>query len=560
MQHLGIQTRSSARRLFTGNWGHLARILACVAWSLFVNLVDEWLVRPLVQDLAVIGVLLVLLMAWLWVFAIPRPHRRWWVVFSLFSLCACQALASFASLPLGQRVLTAAISMAILAAAARWIGRVALSALLGSMLVLAAANAWLPENLWPLLTHFRVLAVGTFTVDNGNYPVLPLDVVRTQHGEVVLTVTRWPDTRFGSNTDDYLQAVKSGKLPADHLVYQYMQLAPENGRIGARPATAQELAEVQPTELSGALAPFDRSTWAVVGGRVLQYTVRTQSSAGAVDAALQPVQYAPELAELIVQAHQDEWKDWSQALRKAGVAPVAPWRIDNGVLSGKWRGRTVHVRVDAQFVIGSGSFTKPGAHELLLGGSNLLEVVSLAGNRPHVVASLHGSPANPIGEGMQVGPIGTADKDAVFVNASPAYILSFTGDGHARRIYTAPNDDLQFLASIRTAPGAAPEILADDRSAVRSSSTTYLTSYTYRDGQLYRNWRVFESGIENVRQVQFFPGQPPCLVAAVAGSGAYVVLARHFWPLQPALVVAWLLVLAGFMVAGWQQRRRLRWR
>ncbi|MCL6625831.1 hypothetical protein [Alicyclobacillus shizuokensis] len=559
MQHLGMQTRSVARRLFTHSQGHLTRILACLAWSLFVNLVDEWLVRPLVQDLAVIGVLVVLLMVWLWVFAIPRQRRRWWLVFSLFSLCACQALASFASLPLGRRLLTTAISMAILAAAARCIGRVALSLLLGSMVVLAAANAWLPENLWPLLTHFRVLAAGTLTVDNGNYPVLPLDVVKTEHGEVVLTVTEWPDARFGSSAAAYRQAVKSGKLPADHLVYQYVQLAPENGRIDVRPATAQELAEVQPTELGGAFTPFDRSTWAVVGGRLLQYTIRTQSSAGAVDVALQLAQYAPELAQLTVQANQDEWKDWSESLRKAGAAPVVPWRIDNGVLSGKWRGRTVHVRVEAQFVISSGSFTRPGAHELLLGGSNLLQVVSLSGSRPHVVASLHGALANPIGEAMQVGPIGTADKDVVFVNASPAYILSFTRDGHARRIYTAPNDDLQFLASIRTAPGTAPEILADDRSAVCSSSTTYLTSYTYRDGQLYRNWRVFESGIENVRQVQFFPEKPPYLVAAVAGSGAYVVLARHFWPLQPALVVAWLLVLAGFIVAGWRQRRRLRW-
>ncbi|WP_026962118.1 hypothetical protein [Alicyclobacillus herbarius] len=521
-----------------------------------INLLDVWLVRPLVDDLAFLGVVFVLLLMLCGLFSVPPQRRRRWVVYSLFSLCMCQGLAATTELPTFPRVLAAALCVLVLAVLGRLVGRLSIPLLLVSGLVLAAANAWLPESLWPLLTHFRVLATSKLPVDTGNYPVLPLAVVQTRDGKAVVTVTQWPNPTSKSESLAASRAIRQGKVPPGHLTYQYLQLVEDHGQIVEKLATPQALAQMPFSDLMGAFAPFDRSAWAVVDGRVLQYTVRTETSDEAVARALSPAQYSSALADLAAVADQAQWQDWQQALRRVGERPTPGWYVQNGDLVGTYHGRAIRVHVDGELVVGTGSFTREHAHQVLVAGSNQLQVVSVDEGHGRVVASVRGPVANPIGGAIEIGPVGTSHRDAVFVNASPAYILYFTPDGRAKRLYTAPNENLQFLGSLRFPGEQYPEILANDRSWLRSSNTTYLTSYTYRDGQLYRNWRIFISGMANVRSVRFTAGGPDCLVAALAGQSRYVVLVRHDLPVQPLLVGVWVLVLAGCWVYRWRQRGR----
>jgi hypothetical protein len=526
--------------------GKLYGSAGSIGWAVLVNLVNVWLVRALVEDLAVVGVFIVLLLTALWLSSVPRRLRRCWLVFTVFSLLVGQAWSAFTVLSVAARIGAGVLALAILSVLARWLGRVPVSRLFTSALVLAALNTWLPEDLWPFLTHFRVVASGRLEVDTGNYPVLPLTIVKAFGGEAVITVTKWPG-RNGDATATVADEVLK-KLPPGHIIYQYVQLAMEDGHIVQRPATPQELAQIPASYLVNAFAPFDRSSWQVVGDQLLAFTVRTESSVEAIARALQPTRYDSNLAHLVQVADQSQWHDWQHALERLGVSAGAqPMRIERGMLIGHHDGHRIHVQVAASLIIGSGSFTHPGAHELLVAGANRLQVVSLDEGTGRVVATYNGPIGNPVGGDITVGPIDGSGRDAIFVNASPAYILQVTVDGRWQRVYTAPNAELQFLGSICFPGEARPEILTDDRSQLRTAATTYFTSYTFQSGQLYRNWRVYQTGVENLREVQFVKGGATYLVAALAGQGRYVVLARHHWPIMPLTVG--LLVVA--LIIGW---------
>jgi hypothetical protein len=522
---------------------------ACVCWAVLVNLVNVWVVRPLVEDLAVVGVFIVLLLSALWMSSIPSRWRRCWLVFTVFSLLVGQAWSAFAVLPVPARIGTGALALAVLSVLARWLGRVPVSRLFAAALVLSALNTWLPEDLWPFLTHFRVVASGRMEVDTGNYPVLPLTVVKVPGGEAVITVTKWSGHIGDANPMTVDDATK--KLPSGHVIYQYVQLAMKDGQIVQRPATPEELAQVPVSDLVNPYAPFDRNSWQVVDGHMLAFTVQTESSVAAITRALQPAQYISSLVHLVSIADQAQWNDWRQALEKLGVsAGVQPVRVQRDVLIGHYDGHRIHVPVAAPLIIGSGSFTHRGAHELLLAGSDRLQVVSLDEGRGRVVATYNGPIGYPVAGEITVGPIDGSGRDAIFVNASPAYILQVSVDGRWQRVYTAPNVELHFLGSVRFPGEARPEILTNDRSQLRTAAITYFTSYTYQSGQLYRNWRVYQTGVGNLRKVQFEQGGTTFLVAVLAGQGRYVVLARHHWPILPLTVG--LLVVA--LVIGWGMR------
>lgn len=95
-----------------------------------------------------------------------------------------------------------------------------------------------------------------------------------------------------------------------------------------------------------------------------------------------------------------------------------------------------------------------------------------------------------------------------------------------------------------------PEIITDDPSYIRNSPVRYFTSYTYRDGQLVRNWRVFKTNLVNVNAVQFTPGGPQYIVASNYGTGELFVLKRHRWPVVPAASV----LLGITIISGWWLR------
>src|SRR5579875_3072196 len=72
----------------------IGRWIWFVFWALFVNAVYVWVLRPLVDDLAMYGVLLVAAIGVVWLSTIDRSLRRSWVSYTMFVLILAQGFAT----------------------------------------------------------------------------------------------------------------------------------------------------------------------------------------------------------------------------------------------------------------------------------------------------------------------------------------------------------------------------------------------------------------------------------------------------------------------------------
>lgn len=530
-----------------------AYVLLYVAWAVFVNLCNVWLIRPLALDGSVYGVVAVMAIALAWWTTIPPAARRRWVTFTLFALLAGQGFSRLAAKPL---VVAAAIGLVMalgLFILAWWFGRVRPLPLALSAVVLALANAWLPLDQWTFLTHFRVTYHTRVGFDPADLPALPLEVVDTGHGQSLITLANVQETQQDIQREA-LQATGSpgalGEMLRDfgHR-YQFVELAPAQRGLHLVPASPADLARLDITPFIAPFFPFVRADWIIDGERVLQYMSPSAQAHDLTRMSLTPADLGAAITGLGNAVQAEEAHNWGQVLATLGVTPDPGFTIEDGVLRGTWQGKMVRVPVEGSMVAGQGSFTAPGAHEVLVQGVNLLQVVSLDSGR--VVSTYHGDPQHPVPNDVVVGPVDNSGRDVVFVNGQPASILGLV-DGAWKPLYTAPNDSLRFEAAVRFPGDSVPEILTDDPSWLRNSPVRYFSSYTYRNGELVRNWRVFQTNVVNVRTIQFARQEAPQLVLTLYGSGHVFVLSRHHLPVVPVTSA----ILAVVMAAGWVVRVR----
>ncbi|MCL6515663.1 hypothetical protein [Alicyclobacillus sp.] len=531
------------------------QVLRYLLWAVFVNLVDVWFIRPLALDGSVYGVLAIALLACLWWTSIVPEARRRFVTFTLFALLMGEGMDRLAARPLAAALALGLVMVLGLCVLARIVGRVRPAALLLCTIALAGMNAWLPLDQWAFLTHFRVVYHTRVGFDPADLPALPLEVVQTDHGQAVVTLANVTETQQEIQREA-LEATGSpgalGEMLRDfgHR-YAYVQLAPSGGGLALTPASPDTLARLDLTPFIAPFFPFVRADWILDGDRVLQYMGPAADARDLTRMALSPADAGAAVTGLGNTVQAEEARQWQQVLGALGVQEKPRLVVEDGVLRGQWQGKSIHIPVDGSTIVGQGAFTAPGAHEVLVQGVNRLQIVSL--DRGEVVSTYRGPADNPLPNDVVVGPVDNTGRDVIFVNGQPASILS-AEHGMWRTLYTAPNDSLRFEGSVRFPGDGLPEILTDDPSWLRDSPVRYFTSYTWRDGQLVRNWRVFQTNVVHVQTVRFSPQDPPELVLTLYGSGHIFVLRRHFVPVIPAAAV----VLAAVIVAGWGMRWRRR--
>ncbi|MCL6548148.1 MAG: hypothetical protein K6T30_04470 [Alicyclobacillus sp.] len=533
--------------------------LPYLLWAVFVNACNVWLITPLAQDYAVLGIICIFIIVTAWLTSIPAAARKKWISFTVFSLLAGQAFSALAFYDWAPRVKLSIVAGVGLMLVAWAFGRVRWLPLAVSCVGLWLANLFLPLADWSFLSHFRIAYYGRENVLPSDILALPFVTVSTPGGRAVITLTRAKEDRTdveqavtgaGSSPDDLANVIQS----FGHR-YTLVEVRLENGRFVQSPATPEEIAQVDPNQLVSTFFPFARAYWTVEHGQVIQYMANSLSPAQLTRLANAPAGYPANVLALAKRTEQQELVDWRHLLDQLGVHPsVAGLSVQNGRLTGRYSGRVIDVPVRASAVIGIGSFTAPGTHEALLEGANELEVVSLDAGSGRVVSSFQGPPGQPLPNDIRFGEIDGSGRDFIFVNDQPAYILEATARGSWRRVYTAPNASLRFEGSVLWPPDRTPEIITDDPSYVRNVPTRYFTSYTYRGGQLYRNWRVYHTNVVNVEPVQFSDGGPVYIVAAIYSTGKFVILKRHFIPVVPITAVILGLVIA----CGWVIRIRRR--
>lgn len=513
--------------------------LGFAAWAVFINLINVWLVQPLIDDLAALGILCVIVIAAIWLFSVPRGLRRSLSVLTLAALLLGQGLAGIA-----QFHILSVVSLGILAliALTSWFGRLTVLNAAVTLVALVGLNWVVPVSDWPLLAEFSVVLNQAHSLDLHAFSVTPLFVTQLGKQQSVVTVQN-----VGSQSSAFLKQA-----------YSYQQISATAGHIRLQPASAATLAQLPPNEALAFTSPLFQPLWHVQGGRLL---VSFQSSMSTLDYARWtasftsvPVKLSTQWSIGLATAEQS----WKAALAKLGEEPVSPaLYVSHGVLKGTYNGQSLHLPVSATKVVAQGSFSRAGAHELLLEGGNLLQVVSLD-KHPHVISTYHLAAAGALYGQLFVGPIDAAGRDAVYVNddggnGDVAHILEMTSNGRWRQVYTAPNPHLRFLAAVQFQNHLMPEIIANDTSYLRSTSTTvYLTSYRFEHGRLERNWRMDLSDVNNAAAVHLLGPQSTQLV--LAEKQRIVVVRRHDFPaVQLTAGLFTLVVIGGF---AWQLASR----
>lgn len=539
------------RKRFDWTW------LGYLCWAVFVNACNVWLMTPLVQDYGILGVVAVFIIVIVWLLCLPGSRRKRWVTFTLFSLLLGQGLSAVAMDALTMRIVIGIIMCIALIVLAALFARVKLLRLCCTAVLLVIVNLLVPFSQWPFFTHFWVTDNGTLTDGNGDFSALPFSTVETPTGQVVFTVEEVAETKadFLSTAGNAVQSTSSleNLLASYGHRYKLVELKMSGGHVELTQPNLNDLARVDPTTLNP-MFPYSEAHWSVENGNIIEYfspvVDPTQQTAIGMDAA----NLAGESMQTAAYTAQQERENWATVLQQLGVTPAAPTlQIANGVLSGTAAGHSIHVDVNANRIVGFGSFTAPGQQQLLVEGVNTLQVISLAGTGS-ILSTYHGPANHPLSSDLFVGSIDTSGQNVVFVNGSPAGILQAQAGGTWKQLYTAPNQSLRFETSVRFPGDSEPEIITDDPSLMQPSDTRYFTSYTYRNGNLIRNWRVYRTDVVNVHAIHFTNDGVPYILAGIEGTGQFTLLRRQDAPVVPTASILLALVVA----AGWFWRWRER--
>ncbi len=532
-----------------------------ILWALFVNALNAWIVTPLVEDYALLGVVAVVLIIVIWLTSIPSYSRKKWITFTIFSLLLGQGFSSLVFYPLPRRILFGIIMFAGLYLIAWWFAKIGAKTLFFSGLVVVLANILLPVSEWPFLTHFRVVHYGSYNIVPGDMAALPFSVISTDHGQAVITLKRTIPTKselknLANSATDSPNAL-GDVLSTYKNEYRLVEISSVNGKIRVTNPTTADLAKVNPFDLLGPSFPFSMAHYMKVNNQVIQYTTSALPAQAVTSLGMESAMYPTNMVVLSEAERQAQWNTWQQFLDTNGVSPVTlHLEVTNGYLVGKMNGKNVRIAVKGTAFVSTGSFTAPNTNQALVEGANLLEVVDLDTGK--VVASFQGAKGQLVPGDLVTGRLTANGKDAIFVNASPAYILQVSSNGQFQKVYTAPNDSLRFEASVQFAGDKAPEIITDDPSVVRQSPIRYFSSYTYSNGNLERNWRIYRTNVVNVNPIQFVSGTTTDLVVGIYGTGEYLVLQRVMWPVLPiAALLFGLTIVIGWVYRLNERRRRV---
>ncbi len=524
-------------------------------WALFINMCNIWLIGPLVEDYSILGVISLFVILGIWLISIPPKWRKKWITFTLFAIMLGTGYSSLSYYPTGHRVVLTIVISVLLIVLAAWVGKVRILSLVFGALVLIAGNWWLPFSDWTFLSHFSVAYYGKLGLNPADMPSLPVVPVPTSNGKnVLITLSLMPET----TQDVQTSVAAAGSTPNslhdviqsfDHR-YEVMEITYQNGKFVRVPAKPSDIARLNPIDLVSTFFPMEEARWSVENGKVIQYTVPTITAQQYAQISNDAANYPSNALAMAEQVQEANMRNWDELLAKLGITPTHQLSVANGILHGTWNGHDIHVAVNSTALVATGSFTSPNAQQALLEGANRLQIVDLNSGSGKLVSTYVGSATSPVSSDIRVGAIDNSGREAIFVNDAPAFILQASAHGPWKTLYTAPpNSSLRFEGSAVWGSDKTPEIITDDPSLLRPTPTRFLTSYTYRDGQLYRNWRVYHTNVVNVYPVRFQPNGKMYLAFTIYNQGKFFILSRQFIPVVPITAsLLGLSVLIGFIL------------
>lgn len=160
-----------------------------------------------------------------------------------------------------------------------------------------------------------------------------------------------------------------------------------------------------------------------------------------------------------------------------------------------------------------------------------------------------------------VGDVDRDNTDELMLTSETSRILKIGKNGQWQVLWTSIDslDEKARFQKFRFEDFAPlgkdknPQIIALSKSYVRDNPTRYMTGYTYRDGALHQEWRVF-TGLINLRAGDVDGDGENELVGYMYKAHRIFVLKRHHLPVTAAIYV----ITAGLIMLGFIRQRQHR--
>lgn len=451
----------------------MKKILLAALYSVFLVALNQLVAIPLMLDFSYIGLLVLTAAAVLGYFAVPRAWRRFFALFSLLILLTGYGIQSVYSDSLWRRFLEFPLMLLILGWIAASYGRIKWRYTLTVFSVLAVMLAAVPLSEFPFYAKFRLVYKSEHLDRRPIFPIYPI-VNRGSNLYTIGDLRKLTDKELKEATPDPKEnrdlpaAAAKLKNQLEHV--DVLRFAPDDG-YRKHPVAKEEMAALPFTSFGLAGFPYYTSSWTIEGDGVKQHFTPVDDPKTVLTSFLDPLSVTVAMDERAARSQAASRKNWADTF-----------------------GTDTRPQSAGAALVGQGKFLPEGGTQLLLVGNNELRLVDGTSPNAAPIAVYKGTWEEPVTRNLTVGDIDGDGIEEVLVNSTPAKILKIGQNRTWETIWESGKKSLRF-EFVEPRPGQKPLIVVQDPSAVRNQDTRFLSGYTWNNGQLIREWRVFKTNL-----------------------------------------------------------------
>lgn len=514
-----------------------------ILYALWVTLFYQLVFVAWTVEYSYYGVAAVIAASLLFVYAFPKKDRRIAIRFTLFSLMASYALASFVNATLFWHVVDYIVFVVLALALGGWLVGLRKTQLLLVIAALAVVEFWLPLKDMSVLSAFQVRYIGHMASPDpqlSSIPAVPVpDPKNPGHMEILTMRGHHPIKGEAQMLIDLLANPKyaqGAREAIQELQYSYDILGVRPGRLRfvTHYASAAALRKVPFSSLGLIDFPFTTVHFLSLQNQTRMYVSLSATPGQLLTDLLSPGTLADSMGNLSLKTAQTTQANWDQVSgRQAEVTDGLT--ISDGYLNGKYNGRRVHVKTTGVAILGIYPMlpqSVSSAPQAVVEGNNLIQVVSLPPNRPRVLATLKGSYTHPLTTDIVFADLTGNHYDAMLINTVPAQIVQLSPHGRTwHTLWISGRSSFRFESVFHRSGGDL--IIANSPSLVSYSPIRYLGGYIYKNHQLERVFRVYHGNLVNLHALRFQPHGQQNLLTSVYANQEIMVLSPTKIPWLP---------------------------
>ncbi len=474
-----------------------------------------------------IGVLLVIGASLLFMFAFPKRDRRIVVRFTLFCVMVGVGISSFASESLLWRVIDFVVFVLLVLALGRALVGVKTLRLFVVILALTVVQILVPLHDLRTLSFFNVRYIGHLASPDPQVASLPTatvsDPLRPGVQEIVTLRGHHPTkdeaqqyVRLLNQNPQSAATIQSALTELQHS-YDVVAIRPGRLRFITHYATPQELSQLPFSSLGLMDFPFMTSHFLGLQNHTRMYLSLSKHPGTLLSMLLSPGTVAQSMANMSLQAATSEASNWQQVTGQQSNLTNG-FSINNGYLTGTYGGHSVHVPTKGVAILGVHHMLPLSVDphkQIIVEGNNMIQVIALPPEQPHIIATLTGSYLHPLTTDVVFGDLSGNGQNSLLVNTVPAQIFRLSSTATWDRLWVSGRDSFRFETVLPHQNG--DWIFANSPSLISPDPTRYLGAYVYSHGQLQRVFRVYTGNLVSMKIAHVTAkGRPELLTSVYA--------------------------------------------